>query len=90
MSETPGFRVRVFGWSETWRVAPTPAGGGWRLAVVLAPDSAPGRAVPPFLQRTEWNAPDLQAGLALAKEEIRRDAEAVRKRAFIVDEDTDA
>ena len=87
--ETPGFRLRVFGWSETWRVAPTRTEQGWSLHILLAPDSVPGRAVPPFLQQTEWTGTDLVQVLALAKDEIRRDAEALRKRAFIVDETAD-
>jgi hypothetical protein len=83
----PGVRVRVFGWSETWRVAPARSDGGWKFRIVLARDSAPGRATPPFLRRTSWEADDLAAGLASIKEEIRRDAAAARKRAFLVDEE---
>lgn len=89
MKETPGFRLRVFGWSETWRVAPEETETGWKFRISLAPDSVPGREVPPFLRQTEWSAASLDQGMALAKEEIRRDAETVRKRAFIVDETSD-
>jgi hypothetical protein len=83
---TPGFRVRVFGWSETWRVAPARSGSGWTFRIVLARDSAPGRAVPPFLHHTSWEDGNLAKGLAAIKDEIRRDASAARKRAFLVDE----
>jgi hypothetical protein len=87
MTGPPGFRVRVFGWSETWRVAPSQGPGGWVFRITLAPDSAPGREVPPFLNKARWTAEDLARGLRTVKDEIRRDAEAARKRAFLVDED---
>jgi hypothetical protein len=85
-SEVPGVRVRVFGWPETWRVVPEPTDDGWRFRLVLAPGSS-GRAAPPFVERTEWTAPDLPGGLALVKDEIRELAERARKRAFLVDEE---
>lgn len=85
-SETPGVRVRIFGWPETWRVIPQRHGDGWRFRIALAKGS-PGRATPPFLERTEWTAPDLPDGLAMIKEEIRERAARVRRRAFLVDEE---
>ena len=81
--------MRVFGWSETWRVAIDGDDDGWRFRIALAPDSTPGRDVPPFLRRTDWEADDLEEGLAAVKADIRRDAEAVRKRVFLVDEGPD-
>jgi hypothetical protein len=87
MKQTPGFRVRVFGWSETWRVAPGKTDTGWEFHLVLAEDSAPGRSAPPFLKRTHWTADELAAGLESIRTEIRCDAEALRKRVFLVDED---
>ena len=87
MKQTPGFRVRVFGWSETWRVAPGRTDTGWEFHLVLATDSAPGRNAPPFLERTHWTADDLAAGLESIRVEIRQAAETMRKRAFLVDED---
>jgi hypothetical protein len=87
MSEAPGVRLRVFGWSETWRVVPSRTGEGWEFRIALAADSAPGRQVPPFLRQTHWAADDLARGLESVKAEIRRDAAAARKRAFLVDED---
>ena len=90
MKQTPGFRVRVFGWSETWRVAPTRTETGWDFRLELARDSAPGRSAPPFLKRTQWTADELAAGLESIRAEIRRDAEAMRKRAFLVDEDPES
>ena len=86
VSETPGVRLRVFGWPETWRVIPEQTDEGWRFRIALAPDS-PGRATPPFLERTEWTSSDLSAGLALIKDEIRERAAFLRKRAFLVDEE---
>jgi len=82
----PGFRVRVFGWSETWRVKPVQEGGGWRFSLVLAPGSA-GRTSPPFLPRTEWEATEIADGLALIKDEIRARAELAQRRVFLVDEE---
>ncbi len=89
MKETDGFRLRVFGWPETWRLAPAQTETGWNFRILPAPDSVPGREVPPFLRQTEWTASRLDEGIAMAKQEIRRDAEAVRKRVFIVDEGSD-
>jgi len=90
MNETLGFPVRVFGWSETWRVAPATTQTGWEFHLVLAGDSAPGRSAPPFLKRTHWIADDLEKGLESIREEIRHSAETMRKRVFLVDEDPDA
>ena len=59
MAETPGVRVRVFGWSETWRVVPERDGERWRFRIVLDARST-GRAAPPFLERTEWTADELR------------------------------
>ena len=87
MKQTPGFRVRVFGWSETWRVAPRETHTGWEFHLELAPDSAPGRDAPPFLHQTHWTSKELEAGLESIKAEVRHNAEAMRKRAFLVDED---
>ncbi len=87
MPEPPSFRVRVFGWSETWRVAPAKTDTGWEFHLSLASDSAPGRSAPPFLKRTHWTADHLEEGLESIRAEIRRDAEAVRKRVFLVDEE---
>lgn len=81
----PGVRLRVFGWPETWRVIPERCPGGFRFHVRLERGS-PGRAAPPFLERTEWRAPELQGGLTAVKEEIRERATLARKRAFLVDE----
>ncbi|MGD8376567.1 MAG: hypothetical protein PVF68_10550 [Acidobacteriota bacterium] len=81
----PGLRLRVFGWPETWRVIPEPCDDGYRFHVRLERGS-PGRATPPFLERTEWRAPELRGGLAAVKEEIRERAALARKRAFLVDE----
>ena len=85
-SQTPGVRVRVFGWPETWRVIPEPTAEGWRFRITLAKGS-PGRAKPPFLERTEWASDDLPGGLDLVKDEIRERAARARKRAFLVDEE---
>ena len=87
LDEGPSGVLRVFGWSETWRVAPGRTETGWEFHLVLAADSAPGRSAPPFLKRTHWTADELAAGLESIRMEIRRDAEAMRKRAFLVDED---
>jgi len=86
MHAVPGFRVRVFGWPETWRVVPASAGGRWRFTLILARGSA-GRTAPPFLSRTEWEADELADGLATVKEEIRDLAARVHRRAFLVDEE---
>ena len=86
MHPVPGFRVRVFGWPETWRVMPRQVGGRWSFSLVLAPRSA-GRAAPPFLARTEWEAPEIADGLALIKDEIRDRAELAQRRVFLVDEE---
>jgi hypothetical protein len=86
MRAHPGFRVRVFGWPETWRVAPAPDGAAWRFEIRLAPGS-PGRAVPPFLSRTEWSAIRLLDGLASIKAEIRERAGRASRRVFLVDEE---
>ena len=86
MAETPGVRVRVFGWSETWRVVPERDGERWRFRIVLDARST-GRAAPPFLERTEWTADELVGGLDEVKAEIRSQAEAARRRAFLVDEE---
>ena len=59
---------------------------GWTFRLVLARGSV-GRAKPPFLERTTWEAPDLPDGLARVKEEIRKRADLARKRAFLVDEE---
>lgn len=85
-SQTPGVRLRVFGWPETWRVVPRATEDGWEFRLELAAGST-GRDRPPFLERSEWTAPDLPDGLALVKDEIRRRAVGARKRAFLVDED---
>ena len=88
MPRTPGVRLRVFGWSETWRIIPEPAGNGWSFRIGLDTRSF-GREVPPFLEVTEWTAGDLSEGLARIKEEIRQRAAFARKRAFMVDEESE-
>jgi hypothetical protein len=87
MKPIQGFRLRVFGWSETWRIAPRKTDHGWEFHLALAADSAPGRDAPPFLHQTHWTSNELEAGLEAIKAEIRHNAEAMRKRAFLVDED---
>jgi hypothetical protein len=67
-------------------VAPVREGGGWILSIVLAPGSA-GRAAPPFLARTRWEAAEIADGLALAKDEIRERAALAQRRVFLVDEE---
>lgn len=88
MHPVPGFRVRVFGWPETWRVAPAPRGAHWRFRIEPAPGS-PGRIAPPFLGRTEWTAEHLPDGLASIKEEIRELAAKAHLRVFLVDEEAE-
>jgi hypothetical protein len=86
MHSVPGFRVRVFGWPETWRVAPARAGARWSFSLALAPGSA-GRISPPFLTRTAWEADEIADGLAFIKEEIRDRAGLTQRRVFLVDEE---
>jgi len=86
VSEIPGVRLRVFGWPETWRVVPARRDPGWSFRIVLLPET-PGRALPPFLTRADWTHADLAEGLRAVKDDIRRQAETARRRAFLVDEE---
>ena len=85
MARIPGVRVRVFGWPETWRIVPQPFDRRFSFRIELAKDST-GRPVPPFLDRTEWIADDLDEALSKIKEEIRDRAQLANRRAFMVDE----
>jgi len=65
---------------------PAREGAGWAFSIVLAPGSS-GRAAPPFLARTRWEAVDIADGLALIKDEIRDRAGLAQRRVFLVDEE---
>ena len=86
MAIITGVRVRVFGWSETWRIVPEPVGDRWTFRIGLIEGST-GMAAPQFLERTEWTDEDRARGLARIKEEIRERAELANRRAFMVDEE---
>jgi len=86
MARIPGVRLRVFGWPETWRIVPQSFHSRWSIRIQLAEDSS-GRPVPPFLDRSEWIADDLDDALSKIKEEIRNLAQMANRRAFMVDEE---
>jgi hypothetical protein len=65
---------------------PVRVGAGWTFSIALAPGSS-GRAAPPFLARTSWEAAEIADGLALIKDEIRDRAGLAQRRVFLVDEE---